>query len=67
MQKKFLAAEALRGVGGVLLDMNWNRFYNELERHDYVTGIMWMNQGVELRSTSGSLLCLNGKASAESA
>ena len=35
---KFLAAEALRGVGGVLLDINGNRFCNELGRRDYVTG-----------------------------
>merc|ERR1719231_865512 len=34
---KFLAAEALRGVGGLLLDMNGNRFCNEHGRRDYVT------------------------------
>ena len=33
-----LAAEALRRVGGVLLDINGNRFCNELGRRDYVTG-----------------------------
>ena len=27
---KFLAAEALRGVGGILLDANGNRFCDEL-------------------------------------
>merc|ERR1719254_352242 len=36
---KFLAAEALRGVGGVLLDIEGNRFCNELGRRDYVTGV----------------------------
>merc|ERR1719456_1039689 len=37
---KFLAAEALRGVGGVLIDKNGMRFCNELGRRDYVTGMM---------------------------
>merc|ERR1711920_576617 len=45
---KFLAAEALRGVGGVLLDMNGQRFCNELGRRDYVTGMMWKNTGLTL-------------------
>merc|ERR1712084_45693 len=62
---KFLAAEALRGVGGVLLDINGNRFANELGRRDYVTGMMWKNKGVQLGSTTGFFLCLNGKASKE--
>merc|ERR1711979_21248 len=62
---KFLAAEALRGVGGVLLDMNGNRFCNELGRRDYVTGMMWKNSGVTLGSTTGLFLCLNGKSSKE--
>jgi len=62
---KFLAAEALRGVGGVLLDINGNRFCNELGRRDYVTGMMWKNQGVKLGNTTGYFLCLNGKASSE--
>merc|ERR1712066_1109221 len=60
---KFLAAEALRGVGGVLLDLDGNRFCNELGRRDYVTGMMWKNSGVTLGSTTGFFLCLNGKAS----
>merc|ERR1712137_1159377 len=59
---KFLAAEALRGCGGVLLDINGNRFANELGRRDYVTGMMWKNKGVQLGSTAGFFLCLNGKA-----
>merc|ERR1712048_256613 len=41
---KFLAAEALRGVGGLILDKNGKRFANELGRHDYVTGEMWKNK-----------------------
>merc|ERR1712091_300437 len=62
---KFLAAEALRGVGGLLLDMDGNRFCNELGRRDYVTGMMWKNKGLTLGSTTGFFLCLNGKASKE--
>jgi len=62
---KFLAAEALRGVGGVLLDIKGNRFCNELGRRDYVTGMMWKNQGVTLGNTTGFFLCLNSKASKE--
>merc|ERR1712066_684717 len=41
---KFLAAEALRGVGGLILDKNGKRFANELGRRDYVTGEMWKNK-----------------------
>jgi len=41
---KFLAAEALRGVGGLLFDANGDRFANELGRRDYVTGCMWKNK-----------------------
>lgn len=62
---KFLAAEALRGVGGVLLDIHGNRFANELGRRDYVTGMMWKNEGVKMGNTSGFFLCLNSKASNE--
>merc|ERR1712061_626898 len=62
---KFLAAEALRGVGGILLDMTGNRFCNELGRRDYVTGMMCKNKGVQLGSTTGFFLRLNGKASKE--
>jgi succinate dehydrogenase/fumarate reductase flavoprotein subunit len=35
---KFLAAEALRGVGGIILNKDGYRFANELGRRDYVTG-----------------------------
>jgi flavocytochrome c len=62
---KFLAAEALRGVGGVLLDMDGKRFCNELGRRDYVTGMMWKNKGFTQGSTTGFFLCLNGKSSEE--
>jgi len=55
---KFLAAEALRGVGGVLLDRDGHRFANELGRRDYVTGQMWKNK-------PPFRLCLNKKASTE--
>merc|ERR1711972_234247 len=41
---KFLTAEALRGVGGLILDKNGKRFANELGRRDYVTGEMWKNK-----------------------
>jgi flavocytochrome c len=41
---KFLAAEALRGVGGLVLDADGKRFANELGRRDYVTGEMWKNK-----------------------
>merc|ERR1711953_1528046 len=41
---KFLAAEALRGVGGLVLDADGKRFANELGRRDYVTGEMWKNR-----------------------
>ncbi len=40
---KFLAAEALRGVGGLLLNKEGDRFCNELGTRDYVTGCMWKN------------------------
>merc|ERR1712056_26023 len=55
---KFLAAEALRGVGGLVLDANGKRFANELGRRDYVTGEMW-------KSKPPFRLCLNKAASDE--
>ena len=54
----FLGAEALRGVGGIILDGNGKRFCNELGRRDYVTGEIWKNKGPYR-------LVLNGKASKE--
>ena len=41
---KFLAAEALRGVGGILLNNEGQRFCDELGHRDYVTGEMWKNK-----------------------
>jgi len=38
---KWLAAEALRGVGGLMFDKEGNRFCNDLGTRDYVTGRMW--------------------------
>merc|ERR1719399_1374535 len=55
---KFLAAEALRGVGGILLDANGQRFSNELGTRDYVSGEMFKNK-------APFRLVLNGKASKE--
>ena len=56
---KFLAAEALRGVGGLLLDNTGKRFVDELQHRDYVTGKIWENGKFPIR------LVLNGKASKE--
>ncbi|KAG1830261.1 FAD binding domain-containing protein [Suillus subalutaceus] len=56
---KFLAAEALRGVGGLLLDKNGDRFVDELQHRDYVTGKIWENGKYPIR------LILNGQASSE--
>ncbi|KAH9940470.1 Flavocytochrome c [Epithele typhae] len=56
---KFLAAEALRGVGGLLLDNTGARFVDELQHRDYVTGKMWENGKFPIR------LVLNGPASKE--
>merc|ERR1712151_1371490 len=55
---KFLAAEALRGVGGIVLDSKGKRICNELGRRDYVTGEMWKNK-------PPFRLCLNKAASDE--
>eukprot|EP00437_Effrenium_voratum_P001422 CAMPEP_0181428878 /NCGR_PEP_ID=MMETSP1110-20121109/16909_1 /TAXON_ID=174948 /ORGANISM="Symbiodinium sp., Strain CCMP421" /LENGTH=501 /DNA_ID=CAMNT_0023552125 /DNA_START=62 /DNA_END=1563 /DNA_ORIENTATION=+ len=55
---KFLAAEALRGVGGTILNAEGERFCNELGRRDYVTGEMW-------KSKPPFRLCLNKAASDE--
>ncbi|GJJ05989.1 hypothetical protein Clacol_000176 [Clathrus columnatus] len=53
---KFLAAEALRGVGGLLLDAEGQRFADELGHRDYVTGKMWENGKFPIR------LVLNSEA-----
>merc|ERR1712066_936952 len=51
-------AEAIGGVGGLVLDANGKRFANELGRRDYVTGEMWKNK-------PPFRLCLNKAASEE--
>eukprot|EP00388_Colpodella_angusta_P006947 GDKJ01020046.1.p1 GENE.GDKJ01020046.1~~GDKJ01020046.1.p1 ORF type:complete len:1145 (+),score=287.29 GDKJ01020046.1:247-3681(+) len=56
---KFLAAEALRGCGALLLNSEGERFADELGHRDYVTGKMWENKKGPYR------LILNGKASKE--
>jgi len=43
---KFLAAEALRGCGGLLLDNTGSRFVDELQHRDFVTGKIWENKKV---------------------
>nr|XP_019008521.1 fumarate reductase [Kwoniella pini CBS 10737]OCF47302.1 fumarate reductase [Kwoniella pini CBS 10737] len=56
---KFLAAEALRGVGGLLIDNTGSRFVDELQHRDFVTGKMWENNKFPIR------LILNGQSSKE--
>jgi len=56
---KFLAAEALRGCGGILLTKEGKRFCDELGHRDYVTGEMWKHNKGPYR------LVLNGAASKE--
>ena len=56
---KFLAAEALRGVGGLLLTNKGQRFVDELGTRDYVTGEMNKYKAGPYR------LVLNGKGSNE--
>lgn len=57
-QVKFLAAEALRGEGGILLDKDGNRFVNELQTRDFVSSAMWKHGNGPYR------LILNHKSSA---
>lgn len=55
---KFLAAEALRGEGGIIIDRDGNRFCNDLGTRDYVTSCMWKHNKAPYR------LILNSAASA---
>ena len=55
---KFLAAEALRGVGGIILNAEGKRFCDDLGRRDYVSGEMFKNK-------APFRLVLNSKASKE--
>jgi flavocytochrome c len=41
---KWLAAEALRGCGGIIINANGERFCDELGRRDYVSGEMHKNK-----------------------
>lgn len=54
---KFLAAEALRGEGGIILDRDGNRFCNDIGTRDYVSSRMWQHNKAPYR------LILNSKAS----
>lgn len=55
---KFLAAEAIRGTGAIMIDGNGKRFANELGRRDYVSNCM-------LKGKGPFRLILNSKCSAE--
>ncbi|KAF2442299.1 fumarate reductase-like protein [Karstenula rhodostoma CBS 690.94] len=57
---KFLAAEALRGEGGILLNSKGKRFCDDLGHRDYVSGMMWEEKKKDLWPIR---LVLNSKAS----
>lgn len=57
---KFLAAEALRGEGGLLLNSKGQRFTDELEHRDYVSNKLWKEKEKGLWPIR---LVLNSKAS----
>ncbi|KAK2732400.1 hypothetical protein FQN55_004124 [Onygenales sp. PD_40] len=57
---KFLAAEALRGEGGLLLNSDGQRFADELGHRDYVSGEMWKEKE---KGKWPIRLVLNSKAS----
>jgi flavocytochrome c len=57
---KFLAAEALRGEGGLLLNGDGDRFCDELGHRDYVSGEMWKEKD---KGKFPVRLILNSKAS----
>jgi flavocytochrome c len=57
---KFLAAEALRGEGGLLLNSDGQRFSDELGHRDYVSGEMWKEKE---KKKWPIRLVLNSKAS----
>lgn len=58
---KFLAAEALRGCGALLLDKDGNRFVDELQHRDFVTQKIWDLGKAKLPVR----LILNGEATRE--
>jgi flavocytochrome c len=57
---KFLAAEALRGEGGILLNADGERFCDDLGHRDYVSGMMWKEKE---KGKFPIRLVLNSKAS----
>lgn len=57
---KFLAAEALRGEGGILLNNNGKRFCDDLGHRDYVSNMMFEEQK---KGTWPIRLVLNSKTS----
>lgn len=57
---KFLAAEALRGEGGILLNADGDRFCDDLGHRDYVSGMMWKEKD---KGKFPIRLVLNSKAS----
>lgn len=57
---KFLAAEALRGEGGILLNSDGERFCDDLGHRDYVSGMMWKEKE---KKKWPIRLVLNSKAS----
>ncbi|KAH9894602.1 flavocytochrome c [Xylariomycetidae sp. FL2044] len=57
---KFLAAEALRGEGGLLINADGDRFCDELGHRDYVSGMMWKEKE---KGKFPIRLILNSKAS----
>lgn len=57
---KFLAAEALRGEGGLLINSKGERFVDELQHRDFVSERMWEEKK---KGNWPIRLCLNSKAS----
>ena len=56
---KFLAAEALRGEGGILLGNDGFRFCNDIGKRDYVTGNMWKHNKAPYRLVLNSAAASN--------
>jgi len=57
---KFLAAEALRGEGGLLINSKGERFVDELQHRDFVSEKIWDQKK---KGNWPIRLCLNSKAS----
>jgi len=56
-ETKFLAPEALRGCGALLLDFTGHRFVNELGRRDHVTNTMFDHCGHYQNNSELPLAC----------